>query len=126
MVMRWRWARAGAALVCAYAIALTTILSSWSALAVASPAGTDSAVMCVAHVDGVGSSAPAHHHSHHMLCGQLCSMAGCSAAPILTDNTRLKPIATSPLLGQLAGANPGNAAPAVFLADHQVRGPPAI
>jgi hypothetical protein len=120
-----RCMRAAAALVCAYAVALTTILSSWSALALALPASGDGAVICVAHADGANGSAPVHRHSQHMLCSQLCSMAGCSADLALTVNTIFKPIAAGALLGRLAGSGPGEAASAVFLSDHWVRGPPA-
>src|SRR5262245_15181180 len=119
-----RCMRATAALVCAYAIALTTILSSWNALALALPAGSDGAVICVAHPDGADGSVPVHRHSHPMLCSQLCSMAGCSADLALTVNTVFKPIAVGALLGRLAAAGQGKAAPAVFLSDHWVRGPP--
>ena len=120
-----RCLRATAALVCAYAIALTTILSSWSAPALGLPAGSDGAVICVAHTDGADGRTPVHRHSHPMLCSQLCSMAGCTADLALTVNTIFKPIPAGALLGRLTGADPGKAAPAVFLSDHWVRGPPA-
>jgi len=120
-----RCMRVAVALVCAYAIALTTILSSWSALAIAAPAGGDSAVICVAHPDGANDGMPGHRHSHHMLCGQICSMAGCTADLALTVNTIFKPIAVGHLLGRLAGGSPGDTTPALFLSDHRVRGPPA-
>jgi hypothetical protein len=120
-----RTMRVAAALVCAYALALTTILSSWSALGIAAPADGDNTVLCVAHPDGAdGGSAPVHRHSHHMLCGQICSMAGCGADLGLTVNTIFKPIAMGLRLGRLAGQAPRTAT-ALFLSDHWVRGPPA-
>jgi hypothetical protein len=120
-----RRARAVTALICAYAVALTAMLSAWSVLALASAAGGEDAIVCLAAVDGAGTRAPAHAHGHHMLCGPAGSMAGCSSDLVLTVNAILRPLAAVLLMGRLAGSGSPDAAPLVFLSDHRVRGPPA-
>jgi hypothetical protein len=119
-----RRARAVTALVCAYAVALTTVLMAWSALALASPRGGESAVICLARVDGAGNPAPAPVHGHHLLCGPAGSMAGCGADLVLTVEAILTPIAPGLLNSRLAAGSAAAAAPAIFLSDHRARGPP--
>jgi hypothetical protein len=120
-----RRVRAITALVCAYAVALTAMLSAWSVLALASAAGGEDAIICLAVDGATGTRAPAHAHGHHMLCGPAGSMAGCGGDLVLTVNAILRPLAAALLIGRLAGSGSGDAAPTVFLSDHRVRGPPA-
>src|SRR5207249_2348434 len=100
-----RCARAAAALICAYALALTTILSAWSGLALASPADSGSAVICAAHGDGQSVPAPANPHRDSLLCSTFCALAGWNAHVVLAIQVGFAPIPSE--AGAITGSSPG-------------------
>jgi hypothetical protein len=110
-------------LFCAYVLALTTILSAWSAHRGAQ-ASASLGVICSEHTAG-GGDVPAGGggHSDHQLCATLCSFLGAGM------DSGVVPFAVALPWRALQSAGAPVWAPrfepqSVFLKDRPVRGPP--
>jgi hypothetical protein len=113
-----RLSRLAVTLVCAYALALTVILSGWTG---AAASGGLSAI-CSEHTTET-TVPPAGGDKHHGLCAMLCSLqaAGIAAAPAPSSIVLHRPLlvaeAAPPRIEQIDPRS-------YFPKDHLVRGPP--
>jgi hypothetical protein len=116
-----RLARVAVTFVCAYALALTVILSGWTANSHAAGAGFS--VICSEHTVAADAPPPGGDGRHHALCAMLCSLQAGSldAAPLPAGIGVRRPLLL--VAGGLSLIQPIDPR-SYFPKDHQVRGPP--
>jgi len=105
-------------LVCAYALALTLIVSGWTG---AAASGSLSAI-CSEHTTGTDAP-PAGGDKHHGLCAMLCSLQAASigVAPAPSSIVLHRPLLVAAVgPSRIEQVDPRS----YFPKDHLVRGPP--
>lgn len=116
-----RLSRLAVTLVCAYALALTVILSGWTTNGTAAAGGLST--ICSEHASGTEVPPAGGDDQHHGLCAMLCSLQAGSidaaAAPsgIVLSRPLLLVASGSPRIEPIDVRS-------YFPKDHLVRGPP--